>query len=124
MTPADALSAILTSTLTDAAPRARSLVDAALKDAQAIGGEAGSKAGACAAALTLILREAAAGRIDGDAAREAADRCFAGLDAVRDGALEAGQRQAAARAREGLALAKDVGLALLRAGLSAAAAAL
>lgn len=122
--PADALAAILSSTLTDAAPKARSLVDAALKDAQEIGGEAGSKAGACAVALTFVLKEAAAGRIDADAASEAASRCFAGLDAVKDGAIEAGQRQAAARAREGLALAKDVGLALLRAGLTVAAGAL
>jgi hypothetical protein len=117
---ADALSGVLAS----AGPKVADLAQKAVDDAKAIGGAAGAMAAATGTTLAEILRDAAAGRISPDAAREAADRCLDGLSAIKDGTLEAGQVAAAARAREGLAIAKDVGLSLLKAAAIAAAGAL
>lgn len=107
-----------------AAPKVRAVVDGALEDAKAIGGEAGKQAALASTVLANALQDAAAGRIDVDVAQEVARRGMAALEAIAAGAAEAGQQKAAARAAQALGIAKDVGLALLKAGISAAAAAL
>ena len=114
---ADALSGVIAT----AGPKVADLAQKALDDAKAIGGAAGAVAAGSASTLAGILRDAAAGRISADAAKEATDRCLEALEAVKDGTLEAAQIAAAARAREGLAIAKEAGIAILKAAAAVGA---
>ena len=118
------LTSALTNVLLQSAPKVRSLVDGALADAKEIGGDAGKQAGIAAAFLAVTLEDAAARRIDPDVAKEAITRSLSALDMVKDGAIEAGQRKAAERAKQAIEIASDVGFALLKAGIAAGVAAL
>lgn len=124
MTASEALSAALGSVLSDGAAKARALAAESIKDAIALGGDAGERAAAAARGLGTALSDVAAGRLTIEAGRVVSQRYIDALNEVRAGAIEAAQVKAAARAAEGLAIAKDLGFAVLKAAAMAAAAAL
>lgn len=120
----DALGQVVAAAVKEGGLKAVALAEATVRDAVALGGEAGARAAEAATVLTETLADVAAGRLTPEAGRVIADRALEALDEVKRGAKEAAQRVAAQRARDGLALAKDVGLAALRVALVAGAAAL
>lgn len=115
------LSDAFTDALRDGGARARRLAENTVKDAIAVGGEAGARAADAAKGLGETMAEVASGRMSADTGKVVAQRYIDALDAVKGGALEAAQVKAAARAKEGLEIVKDLGFALLKAGAVALA---
>lgn len=120
----NALSLALDNALSDGAGKAYAIADAAINDLLKVGGEAAKLAGPTAQRMAEAIYQVSTGNMAPDVGAEVIDRYLEALDEVKLGVVEAGEVAAVKRARQGLALAKEVGLALAKAAASTLAASL
>ena len=120
----NALSLALDNALSDGAGKAYAIADAAINDLLKVGGEAAKLAGPTAQHMAEAIYQVSTGNMAPDVGAEVIDRYLEALDEVKLGVVEAGEVAAVKRARQGLALAKEVGLALAKAAASTLAASL
>lgn len=112
----DALGAAISSAATDA----RVLAGKYLTDLEGIGGEAAVHGRAVAAALADAVKEVAAGKVSADVASDVVARYLAALGEVAGAASEAAAQASIRRAKEGLTILAQVGIAAARLAIAAA----
>lgn len=110
----------LTATAAAAYPNLDALARGALEEVTALGGDAAAKAKVAAEGIAVTVKDVAAGRLSYDVGQELVSRYLAALDETRLGAQEAAARVAIQRARKGLEILKDAGMALAKVAVTTA----